>query len=231
MHSMADNLLIKFVSAFLLFTACQCLLACQTREQKAQASYDKCEKLHTEEKSEESIACFENFLKTNPEWGFSYNLLSRDYERLGQLDKAEEMIKIFISLYPLSDFGHRDYCDLLMEKGDIDGAFVECSRAVSINSKSELNWITSADVYEKRGEFVMAEYCYKTALEIKPNNDIALGVLGRFYENRGRFDEALEIYRKLLELNSPYSEKIEQRIREVEKRRQDGKQSKPEKPK
>ncbi|MEI8012201.1 MAG: tetratricopeptide repeat protein [Candidatus Omnitrophota bacterium] len=55
--------------------------------------------------------------------------------------------------------------------------------------------------YRKQGEFLLAEECFKKALELNPKNDGAWVGLGWFRRRQGQFLQAEEYFEKALELN------------------------------
>ena len=168
------NAPLKLLFLLLVFIAGQNFVACQTKDQRADATFNKCQELRDKEKTQEAIVCLEDFVKLNPERGFTYFLLSEDYRKLNQVDKAEKAITYFVALYPLNAGGHESYCRLMEEKGNLSKAFEECSTAISLDNKSSANWITMASVQEKRGDLARAKFSYKNALEIEPKNEAAL---------------------------------------------------------
>jgi len=76
---------------------------------------------------------------------------------------------------------------------------------IPLTSKFQAETLTNtATKLEERGFYNIALYCYKKALEIKPNLKQAWNNLGNLYNKLGLFDEAIKCLNKALELDPKY---------------------------
>ena len=66
-------------------------------------------------------------------------------------------------------------------------------------------------LYYNQGDISKAELCFTKAIEISPNYSNALYSLALIYQKQNKNKEALELFKKVLELN-PDNEEVKQKI-------------------
>lgn len=211
--------LLKCCLATLILGACITSSACQTDEENFDAQLKQCVLLGHKDING-GVGCLEKLLKSNPNQVIIYSFLADDYKQLGQIDKAEQAIEIFVRAYPLDASGRESFCEILMEKGDLNNAMAECTRALQSRPEDNFIRITAAQIQEKMGNMRFAEYIYKEALEVNPNDTNVLLYLGLFYERRERLDEAIKTLEKLIELKPENYKKVEEGIEKLKKKRE-----------
>ena len=88
------------------------------------------------------------------------------------------------------------------QEGDADGA-IECwQKTVDLNPDHFDGWYNLGNAYHiGKGDIEKAVECWNKALELKPDNIDVLYNMGNAYRENREFDRAIEIYRKVVELD------------------------------
>jgi protein O-GlcNAc transferase len=64
--------------------------------------------------------------------------------------------------------------------------------------------INSGNSFAIRGQLNEAIACYRKALKVNPNSDVAYNNLGNVFKDKGQIDEAIDLYKKALQINQNY---------------------------
>jgi tetratricopeptide (TPR) repeat protein len=185
-----------------------------------------------------AIICFEGFTELEPQLANNYFLLANSYYEYFQqdakasgkrdlelLDRAEETIRTGLNIKPDDATAHSLYGEILKEKGDELKSLLEYQTATKISPKTGIFWIKLARAEEKISLNEKAISSYKQALNIDPNDKLALYFLGLLYERMGKLSDALETQEKNLKLE-PSDEEIVQKVKELKERIESDKQNK-----
>ncbi|XOV82140.1 MAG: type IV pilus biogenesis/stability protein PilW [bacterium] len=86
-----------------------------------------------------------------------------------------------------------------IEQRDFNRARTALDQALDIDPRNVEAHVLNAVLLHAQGEFELAEYHYKTALRLDPDNSQALNNYGTFLYSRGRFDDAIEPLARLVE--------------------------------
>ncbi|MCR9258622.1 MAG: type IV pilus biogenesis/stability protein PilW [Pseudomonadaceae bacterium] len=78
-----------------------------------------------------------------------------------------------------------------IEQRDFNRARTALDSALEIDSRNVEAHVLSAVLLHAQGEYELAEFHYKTALRLDPDNPQALNNYGTFLYSRGRFDDAV----------------------------------------
>ena len=109
---------------------------------------------------------------------------------------AERACKRAVELGPNSGRAHQGYAHYLKSVGRFDESVAEIKRALELEPVSVLINRDAAQVfYFARRYDQVIEQCHKT-LELDPNMSSVYGWLGRAYEHKGLYDQAVETYLK-----------------------------------
>ena len=133
---------------------------------------------------------------------------SAGYERLIQLYGSRELFERHeADLVPLTELavavGAEGEYERYVELGNVyaqnkqfDKARRWYDRAIALDGSNPAGYVAVADYHEKSGNPGDAEASYKRAIEVAPQSYNAYWRLTGFYEQRGRWREALEWYEK-----------------------------------
>jgi len=86
--------------------------------------------------------------------------------------------------------------ELLLKKGDLDGALQSYDEALRLNPRSFEARTGRGVVHARRGEYDMAEKILRDALVLNPDPARVHYELGLIYEQRGDFPRAIEEYKE-----------------------------------
>lgn len=123
----------------------------------------------------------------------------------GEFDNAEPILKAVISKCPLYSEAHRNLGQIYFVRGNVDAAIDELIDALRIDPSNYWALILLGNVFAKAKDDVeTATKYYNRALEIDPNNNIAINnIAGNLLQNR-KFVEAEPFFHKAIELNNDY---------------------------
>ena len=86
-----------------------------------------------------------------------------------------------------------------IERRDFNRARGALDQALAISPRNVEAHVLNAVLLHAQGEFELAEFHYKTALRIEPDNAQALNNYGTFLYSRGRFDDAITPLARLVQ--------------------------------
>ena len=151
---------------------------------------------------DESILCFRNVLRLDPNFVEAYYLLSVALIKKDLLDEAMQSLLIALKLRP-------DYTDALYQAGYIFGRQNKPDEAIACFEKlieieperTEALFAFGAalGVVDREDEAIA---CYRKVLKIAPDYVYALHNLGALLKEQGKTEQAMNAYRKAIEINS-----------------------------
>jgi tetratricopeptide (TPR) repeat protein len=132
--------------------------------------------------------------------------LRQSYEPQKDWEKAAQAAKIAAELYPESDITNTNYAISLIILGKRDEARVSLKKASGINATGiagakALNQIALALAGIRMDAGI--EWL-KLAIEIYPQEATLYGSIGDFYQKQGQREQAIESYKKALEVDPNY---------------------------
>lgn len=135
----------------------------------------------------------------------SYLKLSEFYLILKQHDESISTINEIIRIDPQNADAYFMLGMNFREMGDVQKAFNSLQRAVEIDADMVDAWILLGDIHEQKGDPLAAKY-YTNAIDSDPQNIEALHTLAYYHQNHEKIDEALLLYKRILNLNPKYTD-------------------------
>ncbi len=114
----------------------------------------------------------------------AYKDLGNHALRHGDVDEAEEYYNRAFAINPQSDVLLTNYGSLDIQRGEWGKAFQRFQTALKINKKCEKAWIGLALTYQFNGEIQQAWNCLGHALEIDPQQEIALELIQDWWKKQ-----------------------------------------------
>lgn len=99
---------------------------------------------------------------------------------------------------------------ILQQSGDNNEALKYYKDALSLDKKNEIVHNAMASLYRANGEFTSAKIHLKASLDIDPENPITYYNYGNLLVDAESKEEAIQMYKKALELNPEFSEAQEE---------------------
>jgi tetratricopeptide (TPR) repeat protein len=122
-------------------------------------------------------------------------LVMKDYEKTGQnINKVLNLDPNNVKAYFLKGFA-------LEENGDTIKAIESYQKAVALDQQYFDAYIQLGSLYALKRSPLAAGY-FNSALNVKPNSKETLYMLGMFYQENDKPDQALEIYKRMISLDS-----------------------------
>jgi DNA-binding response OmpR family regulator len=141
---------------------------------------------------EEALTAFQRATSINASHATSYHRMGEIYQKLGQLDKAEENFGKAAEIY-LDKYMDKDAEKVLME-------------AVKLNPKTVNIFNTLGILYRRRENYQEAIRAYRRAQKINPDDENILYNLGRLYLSIGNTKECIKNLDLALNLNPDFTE-------------------------
>jgi tetratricopeptide (TPR) repeat protein len=91
----------------------------------------------------------------------------------------------------------------LLEKADTLKAVSDFKKAVDQDQKYYEAYLELGELYSIKKDKMAADYL-KNALNVRPNDKVALYLLGMFYQESGQYDQAIQTYQTLIKADSTY---------------------------
>ncbi len=89
---------------------------------------------------------------------------------------------------------------IYLARGNTAGAIAELERGANMAPNSDEGWRRLAKAYEKQNRLAEAEVAYKKAIEANPYNWSTINLLGGFYLDHGRYQQAKASYEQVTKL-------------------------------
>ena len=179
--------------------------------------FDKGNLLIKEEKYDEALAVFEEFLTKYPEIYHSHLNIGTCYLEKGELDKAEAEFKLVLDK-TMENFG--DYKkdpqaslraftglgEIYIRKEVFETAQKYFAQALDISPEDEVAAYNVAEVLFSHQKVDEAIEYFELAIKIKKDWSKPYMKLGYVYLNRDNFDKSLEYFNKFIEMDPENSE-------------------------
>ena len=128
------------------------------------------------------------------------------YQQSGDLNKAEEIYRKILAVYP----NHPDSLHLLgliaQQVGRADMAITLISNAIENNPQNPVYYNNLGNVHMDLGRLKQAVSCYQKALQLEPMYAEASFNLGNVLKNQGKVADAIRNYQKAIQSKSNYLE-------------------------
>jgi tetratricopeptide (TPR) repeat protein len=127
------------------------------------------------------------------------SLITKDYK------STFEYVKKALEVEPNNPQAYFTRGLALLEKGDTVAAVLDFKRTVDQNQGFYDALVELGELYAMKKDPVAADY-FKNAIRIRPDSRDAMYLLGMFYQETGRYEDALETYAKLAKVDSTFKD-------------------------
>ena len=160
---------------------------------------DVCKKLN---RHQEAIQAWDRYLILRPEDKFVMSRIADSCKVLSQFERAEKAYQQILIISPGDRFALTGLADLQHRLGKDDEAIETYEKVLKFDA-NELHILTIiGKLCWRISDFERAESYFSRALQVDPNNPYALYGLGNCYRWYRQYDQAIEIWEKIL----PHSE-------------------------
>jgi len=179
--------------------------------------FDKGNLLIKEEKYDEAMALFEEFLTKYPEIYQAHLNIGTCYMKKGELDKAEEEFKLVLdkTLENHGDYKNDPQASLraftglgeiYLRKEDFEASQKYFTQALDISPEDEVAAYNVGEVFFSNQRIDDAIKYFELAIQIKKDWSKPYLKLGYAYLNKGDFNKALENFNKFVEVDPEHPE-------------------------
>jgi tetratricopeptide (TPR) repeat protein len=124
---------------------------------------------------------------------------------------ASDLFNRVLQTDPNNDAAMYELANLKKAQKDEDAARQLLERAVTINTNNEWYWLALADSYEKANDLVKLENVFNQLIRINPDKpDYYFDKANAFFIQK-RYDEALEVYKKIIGITGLTDDIVAQR--------------------
>jgi len=127
------------------------------------------------------------------------SLIIKDY------NATFDYIKKALQVQPVNPQAYFTRALALLEKGDTALAVEDLKRTVDQDQNFYDAYIELGELYSKRKDPLAADYL-KNAINIKPDSREALYMLGMFYQENGKYEEAIKTYATLSKVDTTFKD-------------------------
>jgi protein O-mannosyl-transferase len=119
----------------------------------------------------------------------------------GDLTPAVEYSRRAIVQAPNNATFHSNYAQILLKRGNLEGAIAEALHAIALQSDLIAPLATLGEAYRVKGNYSRSEYYWREFLKKEPNNIIALLATLEIYHLQKKKEELLQTVGQLLSLS------------------------------
>jgi tetratricopeptide (TPR) repeat protein len=127
------------------------------------------------------------------------SLIIKDYKA------TFEYVKKALEIEPHNPQAYFTRALAFLEKGDTISAVQDLKRTVDQDQGFYDAYIELGELYSMRKDPIAADYL-KNAIKIRPDSREALYMLGMYYQESGKYEDAIETYSKLAKADSTFKE-------------------------
>jgi tetratricopeptide (TPR) repeat protein len=160
--------------------------------------YEEGLRLSGENRHAEAIDRFECALQARPDDPRVLFALGNTARALGMAKPAQEFFNRVLALEPGRIEALVNLANLLRAEGTFAAAQALLAPALARNPDAPELWLTLGSTYREMGERGRAEEHYREALALRADYPPALGNLADLVADRGKVDEALKLYGRVL---------------------------------
>lgn len=199
-------------------------------DEESFAMFDKGNLLIQEEKYDEALEIFNEFLVKYPEIYQVHLNIGTCYLKKGELDKAEAEFKLVLdkTKETLGDYTQDPQASLraftglgevYIQREDFETAQQYFSQALDISPEDEVAAYNVGEVFFSHQQIDDAIKYFEMAIEIKPDWSKPYMKLGYVYLNKGDFDKSLEYFSKFIKMDpdNPEVPQVKNIIATIEK--------------
>ena len=191
--------MLKYLAIFIL-----CSVSVNTAlsdPSSAEEHYKDATTYHDLGEFERAITEYRQAIALNPNSPIIYNRLGVAYSELKQYDVALDAYQKALTLSPMTTELHYNVGLVHLKQGDLPRALEAFKRAITLDAEWEDTYTALGEVYLKQGNLRQAAHAYKQATRLNPNgNSSATLGLGKVYARQERWDDAITIVEKAIEI-------------------------------
>ncbi len=183
------------------------------RPESAMAHFGMGQVAYEQGREEEAFEHYKKSLAKNPNYAkANSNFGQMLYER-GQEEQALEYFKIAIELDPDYLEAHNNYGAILSELGNHQAAKDYLAKMIlqygAVNKAAVILYISLGKIYYENGDLLAAEQILNESLMIAPDNASAYNRLGEVYMAQEKFDAAVGVFKKVIEIEPGYQKAVD----------------------
>jgi Tfp pilus assembly protein PilF len=148
----------------------------------------------------ETIAVCQLALERDPDFQLAHRELAQAFCSKGEIDKAEYHISRAIDLDPADGRAYIYLGNILWQRFDYEAAEDAFHTAIILWPESSIPYWCLAIFYDYEKQVGLAARFYRRALEIDPNDTVALLHYGLFLRSQRRNKRAKRIFQRLLSI-------------------------------
>ncbi len=154
-----------------------------------------------------AITYFERLAKQAPNNDIAYSNISACYYLIGDIEQAIDAVKLALALQPHAD-SYANLGTMYFILKDYDSAVIAYEKMIVFNDRDYVNWGNLADAYyfannpKYVSSYTKAIYFAEKALELNPNDKMAISSLAYFHAYVGKSRNALFYAKKITEQDS-----------------------------
>lgn len=187
-------------------------LAALKTDEESFALFDKGNTLLQEEKYDEALAVFEEFIAKYPEVYQVHLNTGTCYSKKGELDKAASEFQLVLdkALQVHGDYkkdveatfrAFTGLGEISLKKGDFEAARKQFSQSLEISPRDEAAAYNVGEVFFSNQQIEEAIQYFELAIQIKKDWPKPYLKLGYVYLNKGDFDRSLEYFNAFIQMD------------------------------
>ena len=150
-------------------------------------------------KFDEAVILYEELFRFDPDSLKIYDIIIQSFRELEMYKCSHAYALKMYSKHPDSEQAHVRLTQSYLDIGDIKQAQIACANTIQKFPKSGAAWIMAGTLQEfTDSNEEMAQDCYQTAIDY--GSKTAYYHLGVSYQKVGKYEEAEEAYKKMIEL-------------------------------
>jgi tetratricopeptide (TPR) repeat protein len=155
-------------------------------------------------KVDDAIALYDDALGASPKNIRYISKLIYCLSQKGLFDRAEELARQSVALYPNSPLGYIDLAYVCLNTGRPDEAAETADKAISVSPIDAEGYRVMAIAHSERGNYETADEYFEQAVSFDPENPDTLRDYYQHLRAAGRYEQMIDVVNRVIKLESPY---------------------------
>jgi tetratricopeptide (TPR) repeat protein len=156
------------------------------------------------DKVDDAVKLYEDALKESPKNIRHISKLIYCLSQKGDFEKAEELAKHSISLYPNTPLGYIDLAYVNLNTNNLEEAAENADKAISVSPIDAEGYRVKAIACSEGGDYAAADELFDRAVSLDHDNVDIMRDYYRHLRVAGKYEEMIDLVNRVIKIDTPY---------------------------